>query len=203
MATTMRSWGLGWAIASVSVGLDFYSVPNRALAAASLVGLAGWGVGAAGTIHDLRRRFGSTFGTQLLCAIGWALGALVNVAIIATGLEHWNPGFVALIVGPAVGGAIGGAFTLPPATTPSSRLPAGPLRRAAESAVCWGTGFLVFSFVSFYAGYILGQMTIDPLVPILGPAMARTFGWALPAALGGYAAARIGVLSFPPPLLRS
>jgi hypothetical protein len=72
------------------------------------------------------------------------------------------------------------------------------VRRAADGAVCWGAGFLVFSFVSFYAGYILTQVTVDALVPIVGHALAKVPGWAVPAALCGVAAARMGSRSLQP-----
>jgi len=54
-----------------------------------------------------------------------------------------------------------------------------------------GAAFLVFQVLAFYVGYILVEMMVDPLVPMVGHIAAKIPGWAVPASLGGLLAARL------------
>ena len=102
-------------------------------------------------------------------------------------LAEWNRGYWGPILSAALGGTVGGAFTLPLRSLSS---PTTAVRLGLQSAFAWGASFLLFQVLGFYAGYILLQMTIDPLVPIVGHPFAGVAGWAVPAGLGGFLAAR-------------
>jgi hypothetical protein len=158
--------------------------------AAYSFGIAGWIIGAAGTIRYLRR-CGSTPSVVVFCAAGWSAGALVAVLLGQAWLADWRLGYWGPIVSAALGGSVGGAFTLhvESESAVSQRL---------QSALRWGASFLFFQAVAFYVGYILLQMTIDPLVPIVGHVTAGVVGWAVPAGFGGFFAARLA-LSHPQP----
>jgi hypothetical protein len=160
------AWAAGWFLASVGLVLsDVSSSLNRGLAAAYVLGSA-----------------------------GWASGGLVAVVVGLRWSEEWHAGFMGPIVAGALGGAIGGALTLPMHSLSS---PATVLRRSLSGAVRWGAAFLVLKVLAFYVGYILVEMTVDPLVSIVGHTAAKILGWAVPAGLGGFIAARLAGM-FPP-----
>jgi hypothetical protein len=107
-------------------------------------------------------------------------------------LQEWDAGYWGPIVGAAVGGAVGGGFTRP------IRAGSGEItiwRSSVAAALSWGSAFLVFQVFAFYVGYILVQVTVDPLVPIVGHIAAKIPGWVVPAALGGWAATRLALPS--------
>jgi hypothetical protein len=182
--------GLGRRLGTGQHGPDDlgYSLPNRGLTALYVFGFAGWTIGAAGTIRYVRHRFGADVYIIALSVAGWVVGALVAVVLGLFRAETWNVGFLGLIVGPAVGGAIGGALTLP-MRSPSS--PATIVRASVRGALSWGAAFLVFQFLAFYTGYILMLMTAVPLASIVGWVWATVPGWALPAGVCGFLAARL------------
>ena len=166
---------------------DVYSNPNRGFAAAYVLGFAGWAVGAAGTIRHIRERWHPNIRLVALAVAGWGLGALVATVVGLVWLRYWDLGFIGPILGAALGGGIGGAL-IAPMGLPSSL---GAVARASvRGAVIWGGSFLVFQVLAFYAGYVLTQMTVDPLVPIVGHIWAKVPGWAIPAGIGGLLAAR-------------
>lgn len=182
------AWAAGWVLASMGqVISDVFSSPNRGLTAFYVLGFAGWATGAAGTIRYVRNRFGADVKVTALSAAGWGFGALAAVVLGLFWMETWNVGFLGSIAGPALGGAIGGALTLPMRSLSS---PAAILRASVRGALSWGAAFLVFQFLAFYTGYFLMQMTIVPLLPILGPVWATFPGWAFPAGAGGFLAAQ-------------
>jgi hypothetical protein len=160
---------------------DVYSRPNRGMGAAFILGFVGWGLGAAGTIQHLRKRHRPAHTRVILAVIAWIIGASIAVIAGLTWLETFSPGFIGPILSAALGGVIGGSMTVPRSS----------VRGSLNGALRWGTSFLLFQFVAFYAGYFLMQMTVDPLIPILGHVWAKAFGWVLPAAVCGFLAARL------------
>jgi|GEM_PF-6589574 len=177
------AWAAGWFLASLGLVIsDAYSSPNRGLAAAYLLGLAGWGVGAAGTIRYMRQKFGPDTTVIAISAAGWVIGSLVAVFLGLFWGERWDPGILGPIVAAALGGAIGGGLTFPTRSLPSAWV---ALRLGLWGFVSWGAAFLVFQVLAFYASYILVQLTVNPLVPLAGDIGAKIPGWALPAGLGG------------------
>ena len=182
------AWAAGWFLASSGFVIsDVYSRPNRGLTAAYLLGFSGWAVGAASTIRYVRQRVGADVQVVALSVAGWGVGAFVAVVFGLKWLEEWSPGFLGPVVAAAIGGVIGGALTLP---NPSLSAPATMLRTSLSGAIRWGAAFLALKFLAFYAGYILVEMTVDPLVPMVGHIAAKIPGWAFPASLGGFLAAR-------------
>jgi len=177
------AWAAGWVLVSMGQTIsDVYSLPNRGLTALYVLGFAGWAIGATGTIRYVRHRFGADVYVIALSVAGWGVGSLVAVVLGLFWMQTWNMGFLAMIVSPALGGALGGALTLPMRSLSS---PATIVRASVRGAFSWGAAFVVFQFLAFYAGYILMQMTVNQLVPIAGAALATVPGWALPAGVGG------------------
>jgi hypothetical protein len=153
ISTVGWAWAAGWALAAAGLAIsDVYSTPNRGMLAAYSFGIAGWIIGAAGTSRYLRR-CGSTPSVVVFCAAGWSAGALVAVLLGQAWLADWRLGYWGPIVSAALGGSVGGAFTLhvESESAVSQRL---------QSALRWGASFLFFQAVAFYVGYILLQMTI-------------------------------------------
>jgi hypothetical protein len=167
---------------------DVYSIPNRGMTAAYVLGFAGWAVGAAGTIIHLRQNFQATTAVLALAIAGWAIGAWIALPVGFAWLKVWEPGFWGPIVSTAIGGAIGGSMTLPMRSLSPAAVVA---RNSALGALNWGGSFLIFQALAFYAGYILVQLTVNPLLPLLGHEAAKVPGWALPAGLAGLAAGRL------------
>lgn len=183
------AWALGWFLASVgSVISDVSSTPNRGLAAAYMLGLLGWTIGGAGTVRYIRQQFGADAKVVALSAIGWGVGALLAVQLGLAWQQEWNAGFWGPIFGAAIGGTIGGALTVSSSSFSADRR---ALYASLSSAFRWGAAFLVFQVLAFYAGYLLMQMTVDPLVPLVGHVAAKIPGWTLPAGAGGFLAARL------------
>jgi len=176
------AWAAGWVLVSMCyVVADVSSLPNRGLAAIYGLGFAGWTIGAAGTISYVRHRFGADVYVIALSVAGWGVGALVAVVLLSVG-------FQGLIVGAALGGAIGGGLTLPMRSPSSS---ATIVRASVRRAFNWGVSFLVFQFLAFYIGYFLLLMAAAPLASIVGWGWAKAAVWALPAGVGGFLAARL------------
>jgi hypothetical protein len=78
------AWALvaGWVLASMGqVISDVYSLSNRGLTAAYVLGFAGWTIGAAGTIRYVRHRLGANVHVIALSVAGWGVGALVAVVL--------------------------------------------------------------------------------------------------------------------------
>jgi hypothetical protein len=167
---------------------DANSTPDVALTA-YVLGFAGWLIGGLGTAHDLRRRFDSDPTVTVLCLTGWGVGSLPAVLFGLEWLHTWNGGYWGPIVGVALGGAIGGALTLPVRSLPDAS-PARLLWLVVRGAVGWGAAFLALQTVSFYIGYILTEMTVDPLVAIIGHGWSKVPGMVVPAAFCGHIAAR-------------
>jgi len=190
------AWAAGWVLLSMGQVISgVYNSPNNGLTAFHVLGFTGWGIGAAGTIRYVRQRFGVDVYVTALSAAGWCIGALVAVALWlfwADKAETWQIGFLGPIVGPGLGGAIGGAFTLPMRVLSS---PAAIARASLLGALSWGAAFLVFQFLAFYAGYILMLITAGLLAPIVGWVWAQVPWWALPAGVGGFLAALLASLS--------
>jgi len=185
------AWAAAWVLVSIGQMVSgVYNLPNYGLMAYYLLGFAGWAIGAAGTIRYLHQRFGADAHRMALRAAGWAAGALVALWFGLFWAQTWDAGFLGLILGPALGAVIGGAFTLP-LRSPAS--PAAVLRACLRGAISWGAAFLVFQVLAFYAGYILTQMTVNLLAPILGDVWATVPGWALPAGFGGFLAALLAL----------
>ena len=183
------AWAAGWSLISLGFVIsDVYSTPNRGLTAAYLLGVIGWAIGSVVTIRYVRQPFGAKGVPVALSAAGWALGGLVTIVLGLDWLENGRLAFLGPIVATGMGGAIGGALTAP---TPPGSSPSTVLRQGIGGAFAWGTAFFVFQIVAFYAGYILMQMTVDALVPFVGHVGAKIPGWALPAACGGFMAARL------------
>ena len=88
----------------------------------------------------------------------------------------------------ALGGAIGGALTLPMRSLSS---PATLVRASVRGTFSRGAAFLVFQILAFYTGYILIMLAANPLESIVGLAWAYFPGMALPAGVGGFLAARL------------
>jgi hypothetical protein len=181
------AWAAGWFLVSMGMTIsDVYSSPNRGLTIAYVMGFAGWAIGAAVTINYMQHQFVTNVYITGLSMAGWTVGALVAVALGLYWLQTWDAGFWGPIVAAAIGGAIGGALTLP-IRYPSSL--ATIVRRSLWGAFSWGVMFLVFQVLAFYAGYILSALTVNRLVPIVGNIWAEVPGWALPAGLAGLHAA--------------
>ncbi len=183
------AWGAGWLLVSMGTAISgVYSNPNSGLTAAYVLGFAGWAIGAAVTIHYVRQQFGKNVFLTGLSIAGWAVGAFVAVVIGLLWLHTWDAGFWGPIVGTAIGGAIGGGLTLP------LRLPysaAAIVGRILWGAISWGTMFLIFQTLAFYAGYILSALTVDKLAPLVGNTWAIVPGWAVPMGLAGLHAAML------------
>ncbi len=181
------AWAASWILASLGQAIsDVYSSPNRGLIGFYVLGFAGWAIGAAVTIDYVRRQFEANGYVIALSVAGWGIGALVAVMLGLFWMETWNLGFLGLPVAAALGGTIGGALTLPVRSLSS---PATLVRASVRGAFSWGATFLIFQVLALYAGYILVQMTVNPLVPIIGNIWAKVPGWALPTGLGGLHAA--------------
>ncbi len=188
--TVAWAWAAGWALAAAGMSIsDVYSTPNRGLIAAYSLGVIGWVTGGTETLRH-RGRFEVTAPGTTVSIAGWILGALAAVALGQRWLVEWNLAYWGPIVSAGLGGTIGGAFTLPRRSWSS---PATAVRLGLESALAWGVSFLLFQTLAFFAGYILMQMTVDPLVPIVGHQMAKVLGWAIPAGLAGLLAARLAL----------
>jgi hypothetical protein len=187
------TWAAGWMLVSLGVVLSgVYNSPNRGLTAFYGLGFAGWVIGAAGTIRYVHQRFGADARMIALSAVGWGGGALVAVLLGLFWMFRWDTGFLGPLLAAALGGAIGGAFTLPLRSLSS---PAAMLRMSLRGAFSWGLAFLVFQFLAFYAGYILMQLTINPLLPLLGEVWAGVPGLALPAGVCGFTSALLALLA--------
>ncbi len=183
------AWGAGWLLVSMGLVLsDVYSSPNRGLTAFYVLGFAGWAIGAAFTIHYVRQPMGANVYLTGLSIAGWAAGALVALVLGFSWMQIWNGGFWGLIVAAAIGGAIGAGLTFP---LRSSSSPMSIVGRSLWRAFSWGVLFLVFQTLAFYAGYILSQLTVNQLVPIIGDTWAEVPGWAVPAGLAGLHAAML------------
>jgi hypothetical protein len=184
------AWAAGWTLVSIGqVISDVYSIPDTDLTAYYALGFVGWTIGAAGTIRYLHNRFEANVHVIALSVLGWGVGALVAVGLMpfmALWAETRQLGFLGPILSPVLGGAIGGASTLP---MRSLSCPATIARASMLGAFSWGTAFLVFQFLAFYAGYILMLMTLNTLAPIVGWIWAGVPGWSLPAGVGGFLAA--------------
>lgn len=181
------AWAATWVLVSMGqVVSDLYSRPNRGLTTWYVLGFAGWAIGAVSIIGYVRRRYEANGAVIALSAAGWGAGAFVALVLSLVWAEKMNPPFFAIILGPALGGAIGGALTFP---LRSISAPGAVVRASLRGALSWGISFLVFQVLAFYAGYILTTVTVNPLVPILGHIWAKFPGWALPAGVGGYLAA--------------
>lgn len=187
------AWAAGWALASIGLTVsDAYSSPNRGLAAAYGLGFAGWAFGAAVTVRLICQRSRADVYVMALSIAGWSVGTLVAVVVGLAWLFEWDLGFFGPIVAAALGGAIGGGLTLPVRSLSS---PTAILRLGVWNAACWGAAFLGFQLLAFYTGYILVQLTVNPLVPIVGHGWAKVPGWALPAGLGGLLAGLLATRS--------
>ena len=180
------AWAAGWLLVSLGQAIsDVYSSPNRGSTALYVLGLAGWAVGAAGTLRFLRRRFGADGSVTANSAAGWAAGALVAVVLGTHWLFTWNAGFIGVIAGPALGAVIGGASTLPVRSLP----PAGvALRASLLGMFAWGGVFLLFQTAAFYAWYILYATMGNSLYQSVGPVWALIIVGIIPAGIGGFLA---------------
>lgn len=183
------AWAAAWALASTGMIIsDGYSDPNRGWTAAYVLGFAGWLIGASVTIGYVHRQYGANGYITALRISGWSIEAFVAVVLGYSWLQTWNGGYWGPIVAAALGGAIGGALTLPVRSPSSLVTIAG---KSLLSAFSWGVTFLVFQTLAFYAGYILVQLTVNQLVPVVGNIWAGVPGWAIPAALCGLHAAML------------
>ncbi len=181
------AWAAGWTLVSTGMVIsDGYSNPNRGWTAAYVLGFAGWALGAAVTISYIRLQLGKNNYATALSVAGWAVGALVAVVLGLSWLQTWDAGYWGPIMAAAFGGAIGGAFTIPVQSPPSLAKIVGA---SLLGALRWGATFLVFQTLAFYAGYIISQLTVNQLVPIVGNIWAEVPGWALPAGVCGLLAA--------------
>ena len=198
------AWAAGWLLVSLGQAIsDVYSSPNRGLTAYYILGLAGWIVGAAGTLRFVHRRFNAGALVLALGAAGWIIGALLAVVWGLSLAEKGAAGFWGLIAGPVLGGGIGGALTLPLQSLAPPRKLALALLRGAFG---WGAAFLVLQILAFYAWYMLYMLTADPLSNIFGPILGAVIAGLLPAGLGGWlagwAAARLAGLVMRAPVGR-
>jgi hypothetical protein len=181
------AWAAAWVLVNMGQVLsDVTSRPNRGLTAAYVLGFAGWAIGAGSVLRYLRRRYEADPVVIALSAAGWGAGAFTAVALSLFWADRMNPGFLGLILGPALGGAIGGTLTFP---MKELSAPGAMMRASLRGALSWGIAFLVFQVVAFYAGYFLMILTVNALVPLLGNIWAKFPGWALPAGVGGFLAA--------------
>ncbi len=186
------AWAAGWALVSIGQQLwGVYDSPTRGVAPYLIFGIAGWALGAIFTIRYVRQRFGADGRLAAFGAVGWGLGALVAMLLGLSLVQTWDAGFLGLIVAPALGATIGGAFTITRRSSSPAAIVAGSLR----GALGWGLSFLLFELLAFYAGYILSAVSINLLAPSLGDPWAKVPGWALPAGAGGYAAALVALFA--------
>ena len=178
------AWAVGWMLVSLGMVIsDVFSRPSRGMAAYSLLGFAGWAVGAAGTIFFVRRRYEAGSAVLLLSALGWVLGGLAALVLGASWMTQWNVGFLASPVAIAIGGAAGGGLTLPMRIIAS---PGAVARNVIRGAIVWGLTFLLFQVLAFYTGYFLMILTVNWLHPMVGDLWAKAPGWALPAGICGF-----------------
>lgn len=190
--SVLWAWAAGWALVSVGQQLwGVYDSPTRGVVPYLIFGIAGWALGAAFTIRYVRQRFGADSRLAVISAVGWGTGALVAMVLSLFLVQTWDAGFLGLIVAPALGATIGGAFTITRRSSSVAAIVAGSLR----CALGWGFSFLLFQLLAFYAGYILSAVSINLLAPVLGDPWAKVPGWALPAGAGGYAAALVALFA--------
>ncbi len=190
--SVLWAWAAGWVLVSVGQQLwGVYDSPTRGVAPYLIFGIAGWALGAAFTIRYVRQRFGADSRLAVIGAVGWGIGALVAMLVGLSLVQTWDAGFLGLIVAPALGATIGGAFTITMWSSSPAAIVAGSLR----GALGWGFSFLLFELLAFYAGYILSAVSINLLAPSLGDPWAKIPGWALPAGAGGYAAALVALFA--------
>lgn len=180
------AWAAGWVLVSIGQAIsDVYSSPNRGLTAYYVLGLAGWIIGAAGTIRFVFRQFKAGASVLALSAAGWTAGSLMAVVWGLSLVERGDAGFWGLIAGPVLGGAIGGALTLPMQSLAS---PGRITRAILRGAFGWGAAFLVVQILAFYTWYMLYMLTADPLSKLFGPIWGAVIAGVLPAGLGGWLA---------------
>jgi len=172
---------------------DVYSSPNRGWTAAYLFGFAGWAIGAAVTVSFIRRQYGVNGYLTVLSIAGWAIGAFIALALGFSWMFMWNGGFWGPIVATALGGVIGGGFTLPlRSPSPMQSMVSASL----VGAFSWGVMFLIFQTLAFYAGYLLSALMVYRLGPIIGyPWWIELPGWVVPAGVCGLLAAQLASMS--------
>jgi hypothetical protein len=188
------AWAAGWVLVSTGMVIsDVYSSPNRGWTAAYVLGFAGWTIGAAVTIAYVRRQFGANGYLTALSIAGWAIGAFTALVLGFSWMFMWNGGFWGPIVAAALGGAIGGGFTLP-LRSPSSLL--SLVSASLLGAFSWGVMFLIFQTLAFYAGYLLSALMVYRLGPITGYVWwVELPGWVVPAGICGLLAAQFASMS--------
>lgn len=114
--------------------------------------------------------------------VAFSLGALWGAWFERNG---W-PGFVGVLLGWGVGGAVGALVS--GYVNSSRRRGVGP----AIVAAVWGLSFFAGGYVAVVAGMVLAQ-TAKHVLALLGQRAALTIGWGLGAALGGALASAFGM----------